>query len=275
MTRWRTSDGSAYEVRTGGHGPAVLLIHGFTGRATDWTPFLGVIRAAGWRTIVVDLLGHGRSDAPLDPARHAIERQAADLADLLRQLDAAPAVVVGYSMGARIALRLAIAAPTSVRGLILESPSAGLTEPPERAKRAAADATLADELEHDGVAAFMDRWEAQPLFAREQELPAPVRSRIQRDRRRNRASGLAASLRGGGQGVMEPLVSRLKTVRCPVVLVAGSLDGTGVQRAATIARSVPTVRLLILPGRGHAPHREDPDRFARLILDQLTAWSAP
>ena len=275
MTRMTTTDGTTYEVRVGGRrGPSVLLLHGFTGRGADWSPFLPAIQKT-CRTVVVDLLGHGRSAAPADPARHAIERQAADLAEILRRLDVAPLFVVGYSMGARVALRLAITEPTLVRGLILESPSAGIADPRERATRTAADAQLADQLERDGLEAFLDAWEALPLFAPERRLPAAIQERIRRDRRRNRPDGLAASLRGAGQGSMEPLFDRLRSVRCPTVVVTGALDTAGVERAVSVARRVPSVRMLILPDRGHAPHRESPARFRRLLVDQLTKWSAP
>ena len=278
MTRLTTADGTTYEVRAGGPRdagrPPVLFLHGFTGRGADWSPLLRPIRAVGHRTIVVDLLGHGRSDAPTDPARHAIERQAADLAEILRRLDATPAFVVGYSMGSRVALRLAITEPALVRGLILESPSAGIVDARERATRVTADSSLADQIERDGLEAFVDDWEALPPFATERRLPVAIQARIRRDRLRNRPDGLAASLRGAGQGVMEPLVDRLKKeIRCPVLVVAGALDVGGVERAVAIARRVPSVRMLLLPERGHAPHREAPVRFRQILLDQLSTWS--
>jgi 2-succinyl-6-hydroxy-2,4-cyclohexadiene-1-carboxylate synthase len=268
-------DGARYEVRVAGQGPTVLLIHGFTGRGTDWSPFLRAIHATGHSTIVVDLLGHGRTDAPADPARHAVERQAADIGEILRRHDAAPAIVVGYSMGGRVALRLTVSEPGMVRGLILESPSAGIADPRERVARAAADARLADMLEQRGLEAFLETWEAAPLFASERRLPADVQVRIQRARRRNRPPGLAASLRGAGQGSMEPLVDRLRSIACPTLVVAGALDPDGLERALVLARRIPSVRLLILPDRGHAPHRESPARFRRLLIDQIATWSTP
>lgn len=277
MTRMTMADGTTYRVRTGGEGgphPPVLLLHGFTGRASDWSPFVRPIREAGHRTIVLDLLGHGRSDSPTDPARHAIERQAEDVAAILRQIDAVPAFVVGYSMGARVALRLALTEPALVQGLILESPSAGIPDAKERAARLAADRTLADRIERDGIEAFVDAWEALAMFAPERRLSAAARARLHRDRLRNRPAGLAASLRGAGQGVMEPLDGRLKQVRCPALVLAGALDTVGVERAVAVARRVPTVRMLILPERGHAPHRETPARFRRILLDQLATWSS-
>lgn len=277
MTRLTMPDGTTYRVRTGGEGgprPPVVLLHGFTGRASDWSPFVRPIREAGHRTVVLDLLGHGRSDSPPDPARHAIERQAEDVAAILREVGAAPAFVVGYSMGARIALRLALTEPALVRGLILESPSAGIADPRERTARVAADQTLATRIERDGVEAFVDAWEALAMFAPERRLSAAARARLRRDRLRNRPAGLATSLRGAGQGVMEPLESRLKQIRCPALVIAGTLDTVGVERAIAVARRVPTVRMLILPERGHAPHRETPARFRRILLDQLATWSS-
>jgi 2-succinyl-6-hydroxy-2,4-cyclohexadiene-1-carboxylate synthase len=272
MTRLAAADGTMYEVRTAGHGPAVLLIHGFTGRGTDWAPFLRSIHKSGFTTVVVDLLGHGRSDSPRDPARHAVERQAADIGELLQRIGAGATIVVGYSMGARVAIRLAVSAPDLVRGLILESPSAGIADRRERTARVDADTRLAEQLERDGVDAFMSTWEAAPIFASERRLPPEVQARIRAARRRNRPDGLAASLRGAGQGVMEPMVDRLKLVACPTLVIAGGLDTAGMERSRVVAGRIPRVRMLILPDLGHAAHRESPARFRRLLIDQLASW---
>ena len=272
MTRIHV-DGASYEVRSGGDGPPILLIHGFTGRGADWAPFLPALRRVA-TTITVDLLGHGRSDSPADPARHAVERQAADLAAILRQLGASPAAVVGYSLGARVALRLAVASSGVVARLMLESPSAGIADPAARATRVAADEELARILDRAGIEAFVERWENLPVFASERAMPDLDRGRLHAARMRNRAPGLAASLRGAGQGAMEPLGSRLAGVRSPTLVVAGPLDGVGADRAIAIAAAIPAARQMMLEGTGHAPHREAPDRFADLLVD-FVARSAP
>lgn len=271
MTR-HLVDGIAYDARRTGGGPAVLFLHGFTGRGADWRPFLPAVRATGHSTVVVDLLGHGRSDAPGDPAAHAIERQAAALAAILRRLDAVSAVVVGYSMGARVALRLAVDDPALVAGLVLESPSAGIADPTERATRLAADRALADRLEHDGLEAFLRAWEANPLFAGEHRLPQRRRDRIQRARARNTVTGLAASLRGAGQGAMDPLHDAIRAIRAPTLIVAGALDPAGTTRAQVVADAIPGSHLVVLPHLGHAPHRESPTTFRRILVEQLAAW---
>ncbi len=259
-------DGASYEVEVGGDGPPLMLIHGFTGRGFDWAPFLPDLRRAR-TTITVDLLGHGDSESPADPARHAIERQAADLAGILRRLGLAPADVVGYSLGARIALRMAVAEPDVVARLFLESPSAGIADQANRSARLAADEQLAQLLDRDGIEAFVDRWEKLPVFVAERAMPAVERARLQAARLDNQPTGLAASLRGAGQGAMEPLHDRLAGVTAPTLVVAGALDEAGSDRARAIVSGIPGARMAILEGIGHAPHREAPDRFATLLFD--------
>ncbi len=260
-------------VLTIGEGPAVLLLHGFTGTAQSWA---GLIPAwsAKHRVVAPDLLGHGGSDAPTDPARYALERQAGDLAELLTLLDVAPAAVVGYSMGARLALVLALEHPDSVARLVLESPSAGIADPATRAERRLADERLADELERDGMEAFVDRWEALPLFAGHAALPDDARARLRRERLSHDPHGLAASLRGAGQGAMPPLHDRLGEVRVPTLVIAGALDPTGLERAGAVTDGIPDARLGVIVGTGHTPHLEAPGDFARVATDHLSATHA-
>ena len=271
MTR-HVVDGIRYAARRAGEGPTVLLLHGFTGRGSDWAPFLPAIHAAGFTSVVVDLLGHGRSDAPADPASHAIERQAHAMSTILRRLDGVPATVVGYSMGARVALRLALDDPSAVAALVLESPSAGIADPEERSTRLAADAALAARLEHDGLEAFLRAWESNPLFAGEHRLPQERRDRIHRDRARNTIDGLAGSLRGAGHAAMEPLHDRLRAIDVPVLVLAGTLDPIGMVRARIVADAIPRSDLMVLHRLGHAPHRESPAAFRRILIEQLTDW---
>lgn len=260
-------DGLRWEVRERGAGPPLLLLHGFTGRARSWgshTSRLAHVR----RVILVDLPGHGRSRWA-DPARLSVERSADDLARILRRLGAAPSDVLGYSLGARIALRLAVDHPALVARLILESPSAGIADASERARRRAADEALAARLEDRGIAAFVAEWERQPIFASQAALPSVRASRQRAIRLANRPAGLAASLRGAGQGAMVPLHDRLGAVAAPTLVIAGALDEVGRPRAEAVARGIPGARLAVVEGAGHTPHLEQPARFRRLTLDFL------
>ena len=261
-------DGLRWQVRVRGVGVPLLLLHGFTGRGSGWSAHATAF-ARRFRVIVVDLPGHGRSGTPRDPRRASIERSADDLALILHQVSVAPAHVLGYSLGARIALRLAVAHPGSVRRLILESPSAGIADPTERAARVAADEARAARIERDGIDAFVAEWEQEPVFASHRALSPSRIARLRADRLRNRPGGLATSLRGAGQGAMEPLHDRLATVASPTLVIAGALDPTGRTRAGTVAAAIPHARLEIVEGAGHTPHLENPRRFRTLTTDFL------
>jgi 2-succinyl-6-hydroxy-2,4-cyclohexadiene-1-carboxylate synthase len=177
-------------------------------------------------------------------------------------------------MGARIALVLALQHPDAVGRLVLESPSAGLATASARAARAAADGQLADEIERDGVAAFVERWEAMPILASQAALAAEVRARQRRERLRHTPAGLAGSLRGAGQGAMPPLHHRLGQVAAPTLVIAGGLDATGLARAREVADGIPGARLAVVPDAGHSPHLEAPEAFASLVDDFIRTSQA-
>ena len=250
--------------------PALLLLHGFTGTGSVWATFGAGLRRRHIRTIAPDLPGHGRSASP---ASASVERTAQDMAGLLERLGAAPAGVLGYSLGARVALRLAVVHPDAVARLVLESPSAGIADAAEREARRRADEQLADEIERDGIEAFVDRWERNPIFASHARLDPRV-ARVQREfRLRNTAAGLALSLRVAGQGAMQPLHDRLGSVRAPTLVIAGALDPAR-PRAELVAAGIPGARLAIVDRAGHTPHLERPTAFRRLVIDFLEEGAA-
>ena len=262
-----------WEVRVRGAGIPLLLLHGFTGRGSSWGAHATAL-ARRFRLIVVDLPGHGRTGISPDPARVSVERTADDLAAILRREDWTPAHVLGYSLGARVALRLAVTHPDAVRRLVLESPSAGLATEVERRARHAADEDRAHRLERDGIEAFVDEWEREPVFASYAGLPTARAARLRAERLRNRPAGLAASLRCAGQGSMEPLHDRLADVRTPTLVITGSLDPIGLARAESVAAGIPGARLETVPGAGHTPHLETPRVFRHLVTAFLQEETA-
>ncbi|MBL8057900.1 MAG: alpha/beta fold hydrolase, partial [Anaerolineales bacterium] len=179
-----TVDGLSYNLEAGGAGEPLVLLHGFTGSAANWRAGRPALEARH-QVLAVDLPGHGGSDAPADPARYTMAHTVADLAGLLDQLGLRTIFLLGYSMGGRVARHFAAAYPERVRGLILESASPGLVTAEERAARMAADAALAERIEREGLAAFVDHWERLPLFASQARLPAEARAALRAQRRAN------------------------------------------------------------------------------------------
>lgn len=256
-----------WHVVENGSGPPLVLLHGFTGSAGNWQPVLAAFD--GFRTIAVDIVGHGRSPAPSILDAYRIDRAADALLATLAHLDALPCHLLGYSMGGRLALYTAVHHPTALRSLILESASPGLDNAAARAERAARDNQLADFIEHAGIVAFVARWESLPLWASQQHLPQPVRERLRRQRLRNNPTGLASSLRGMGTGQQPSLWPLLDRVTLPTLLLTGALDTKFVQIGEEMARALQQARLEIVPGAGHTIHLERPSRFTELVLQFL------
>jgi 2-succinyl-6-hydroxy-2,4-cyclohexadiene-1-carboxylate synthase len=259
-------------VEQSGAGRSLLLLHGFTGSAATWTPLIAAL-PPHFRTIAPDLIGHGRSDSPLDAERYRIERCVADLLALLNALDIERADVLGYSMGGRVALHLVAAAPGRVGALVLESSSPGIADVAERQARIAADQALADSIARDGLAVFVERWQRLPLFASQASLPEDTRAQLQAQRLRNDPLGLANSLRGMGTGRQESLWGQLATLDVPTLLIAGELDAKYRALAHQMAAALPNGHAVIVPGVGHAVHLEQPQAFAKNVLEFLRRTS--
>jgi 2-succinyl-6-hydroxy-2,4-cyclohexadiene-1-carboxylate synthase len=258
-----------YHVLHHGRGPALLLLHGFTGSSESWTPLLPAL-SEHFRVLAVDLPGHGRTNAGDDVAAYAVPRVVDELVRVLDEHDAATAHVLGYSMGGRVALALAAHAPARVKRLLLESASPGLATAAERAVRVAADEALAARIEARGIEAFVDEWERLPLFASQASLPEEVRRRVRVQRLRCDPRGLALSLRGMGTGAQPPLWDALPRLRMPVHLLVGGRDAKFVAIARDMQRAVPHAALTIAPDAGHTVHLEDPATWTAVV----TAYSA-
>jgi 2-succinyl-6-hydroxy-2,4-cyclohexadiene-1-carboxylate synthase len=210
-----------------------------------------------------DLLGHGDAACPADPAAYAVERE---VERLVARLPDGPVDVVGYSLGGRVALQLALAHPERVDRLVLVSASPGIAEPAERAARVASDEALARLLEQQGIAAFVERWERLPLWASQSEA---LRRSLRDERLRRDPIGLAGSLRGAGQGVAPPVHDRLGRIGRPTTLIVGALDEKYVGLGRLMADTIPRARLVVIPDAGHALHLEQPDLFASAVEEAL------
>jgi len=233
-----------------------VLVHGFTQTARSWDALADRL-ATDHEIVAVDAPGHGDSaaieaDLPAGAVRLGVT--------------GGRATYLGYSMGGRLCLHLAVARPDLVDRLVLVSATAGIDDPGERQARRAADDALASSMERDGLDVFLQRWVAQPMFAglRDPDLD---------DRRRNTVTGLAASLRRAGAGTQEPLWPRLHDVAIPVLLVAGTDDPKFVAAAERMADLLPCPTLSVVDDAGHAVHLERPAEFLEVLHRWLAATS--
>ena len=261
-------NGLRYHYQQAGRGPALLLLHGFTGSLVNWAPQLPHF-ASHFTTISVDLPGHGLTQAPIDPERYRHELVISDLDSIMVQLGFDRFHILGYSMGGRLALALALTLPLRLRALVLESASPGLADCNERAARRRQDESLARRIERKGMSDFVTYWEQLPLFASQKRLSAESRSSLREQRMANRVCGLAGSLRGSGTGSQPSYWSQLPQLHIPTLLLAGSLDTKFCSVSAQMAEANSSFRAQRLDDAGHCIHLEQPHLFRRAVMDFL------
>ena len=250
--------------------PAAIFLHGFMGSSEDWVGTAESLEGQAF-TVAVDLPGHGAS-LGLSPDTYTVEGAARAVIRVLDDLGVEEASLVGYSMGGRLALYLALRYPERCTRILLESASPGLQDAKERAARRDADEGKAQRLEHGDFEAFLRDWYRQPLFqslARDEEL---LRKTI-KARRRNDPAELARSLRGMGTGVQPSLWEELVGLRLPALAAAGELDEKFVEISRRMSRITPKVRTAVVPGVGHNIRAEAPGAYSALLRTFFEAGS--
>ena len=241
-------------VMIGAMAPTVVFLHGFTHTGRSWHP---VIAALGERytSVADDIRGHGDASERVPVSLEAV------IGDVLA---GAPGrfTLVGYSMGGRLALHVALAAGDRVQRLVLIGASPGIADEGERSARLRADGQLADEIERSSIDEFARRWAQTPVLA---GLPAAALDAAHADRLRSTPAGLARALRGLGTGALPSLWDRLGELSMPVTLVVGERDSKFQAIAAEMAAAIPTAGVVIVPGAGHAVHLEAPEAVVRQL----------
>jgi 2-succinyl-6-hydroxy-2,4-cyclohexadiene-1-carboxylate synthase len=240
MLRWH---------RFAGAPPEALALHGFLGSGEDF-----------------EALHANLPLALLAPDLHSVAAASiGELADLV----AGPSIAIGYSMGARLALELALRQPLDA--MILIGATAGIPDAAERAARRDADEAWARLLEAEGLDAFLARWDAQPVLAGHAAIPEPWRRRFRARRRRADPAALAQALRAWGTGSMAPLWDRLPSIRAPVLLLTGAADRKFTELARVLAAQLPDAVHVEVPDAGHAVHLERPREVGAAVLGYLQA----
>ena len=234
---------------------SVVLLHGFGGTRRAWDGVVARLDPERYRPLALDLPGHGEAADAEGPITFARCVQSV--------LEQAPErfALCGYSLGGRVALHIALAAPERVSRLALVSCSAGIEDPTERAERRASDHRLAEDLETIPFEEFIERWRTQQLFAHE---PLEVGRLAREDQRRNRPEALAAVMRGIGAGEMQPLWSRLGELEMHSTVIVGDRDPKFLALGQRMVGLSPRAELAVISG-GHGLPLENPGALAGLI----------
>lgn len=241
----------------------LLLLHGFAGHPEAWGEVVGRLVAPGL-VAAPYLPGHGRE--PVPPAWTGFEEAVRGLADAVGALGQGGAWrLAGYSLGARLALGLLLAAPDLWSDAVLVGVNPGLEEAGEREARRREDAARARLLREQGLEAFVDVWERLPLFASQHALPRRVLAAQRRWRLAHDPARLAWALEALGPGAMPDYWPRLASIGHRVQLVAGELDRRFRDIAARAVALLPRGSLAVVPGVGHNVVLEAPGAVVRLL----------
>jgi len=241
--------------------PGILFLHGFLGSGRDWLPVAGLLEGR-FHCLMPDMAGHGDNHNLVEPGPTAFHNAALDLLHAIKPVHSGPIHLVGYSMGGRMALYLALRFPEKFITATVVSGSPGLRTGEERQSRRRQDESLADDLERD-FDAFLERWYRLPLF----ETLAAHQSftEILAARRMGNPRGLADSLRALGTGNQPSLWDALPENRLPVLFCAGEKDAKFVEIARQMVNLCPGSTLEIFPGCGHTLHVEERARFVERL----------
>jgi pimeloyl-ACP methyl ester carboxylesterase len=232
MPTARSADACSLHWVEQGHGPAILLVHGFASTLRrNWleTGWIDTLARAGWRVVAYDQRGHGESEKRYDPADYAPEHLVEDALAVLDSAGAPAAVVMGYSMGARVALEVAITRGRRVRKLVLSGIGA---------------------MFRDFGGPDNDREEVARAFEASDPSTCPPSARFYRDFAEKSGQDLAALAACWRRPIRVVRTPELRTLSMPTLVVAGDRDAVAGD-PEPIARAIPVARLARLRGKDH------------------------
>ena len=234
-----------------------LLLHGFTGAPASWRPVLDACDLEG-PFVAPFLLGHGPDWEGVE--RSTFEDEVDRIAELVERTST-PRFLAGYSLGARVAFVLLARHARLFSGALLIGARPAITDPSERERRRVTDSERASMLRRDGLGAFLDSWEAQPLFDTQRALSARMRAEQRAIREGHDPAGLARSLEVLGLASMPGGVSLRPG--SAVTLMTGECDAKFSGIAARLANAIGHARVVRVPGAGHNLLLEAPGEVGR------------
>jgi 2-succinyl-6-hydroxy-2,4-cyclohexadiene-1-carboxylate synthase len=192
--------------------------------------------------------------------------------DVAARLPPICGTLVGYSLGARLALNLALSMPERVQRLVLVGVHPGLTTDAERQERRRLDEAWAQRIRTEGLEKFVDAWSALPLFATQRRMPEDRREQQRAERLGHLAEDLALAFLGMGLSAMPNCWPRLTLLSCPCLVVVGAEDARFVAISEAMLTENPRIRRAIVAGTGHNVPFEAPMSLARHIEAFEAAW---
>lgn len=256
-----------YETHGDKNRPAIVFLHGFLGNGDSWNEIIPTL-SKYYYCITIDLPGHGRT-LPEESLFYTMSNCAKLIVRLLDNLGILNFSLVGYSMGGRLGLLVALNYPERINRLVMESSSPGLKTKKERIERQISDERLAQELERAPLEQFLHKWYSQPLFDsiknNQSRFPALIEKR-----KINDPTGLVKSLRFMGSGAQDSLWRELKNLQVSTLLIVGEYDHKFQEIAKEMSAETKKIVVASVTGAGHNVHLEQPKKYAQVLKKFLT-----
>jgi len=247
-------DGVKIHYEDHGHGPPILLSHGYGATCRMWNAQISAL-VARYRVIVWDMRGHGETDDPEDPAAYSAALTVEDMAALLRRCAIGRAVIGGLSLGGYMSLAFHLAHPDMVSALMLFDTGPGFRNAGTRRTWNERAQQRARDLEARGVAA---------LGASDEIRASKHRS----------ARGLAGAARGMLAQADDHIIAGLDKIAVPTLVLVGADDTHFLAAADYMARKIPGATRVTIPDAGHASNLHQPAAFNRAVQDFLEGQPA-
>lgn len=240
--------------------PYLMLFHGFLGSGKVFNHLFASLTQF-CNPITIDLVGHGKSEAPAEPELFNSDRQVEQIESILSRLSFENLYGYGYSMGGRLLFQLITKHPDLFKGAVIESSHCGIENESDRNERIKADNQKADSLLSD-FNSFIENWLQLPLFGTT-ELNQP--SNYEQIMRSQNPELMAASLKGFGAGAMPSVCKKLQNLKLPLYLIAGEQDAKYAKRMAEIANLGKDIGISIVKGAAHRVHLDQPEELIKII----------
>ncbi|MCS7053452.1 MAG: 2-succinyl-6-hydroxy-2,4-cyclohexadiene-1-carboxylate synthase [Ignavibacterium sp.] len=252
---------------------SIILIHGFTGCSEDWLPIIDLL-PEHFNFILMDMIGHGKSEHPLTVDFYKTDSIVEQIKTIKEKIvKNSKVILLGYSMGGRAALSYAVKYPDDIKGLILESASAGIKNDKERKKRYEDDLKIVDYISSHTIEEFIEFWYDQEMFNTQRRFSNEKLKRLKKQKYNNSKIGLMNILRGFSTGIMPPLHDKLKNIKVRSVLISGELDTKYTFINSKIARGFHKAKHKVVKNSGHNTHLEEPTRFVEIVTNYLNQIS--
>ncbi|MEX2402576.1 MAG: 2-succinyl-6-hydroxy-2,4-cyclohexadiene-1-carboxylate synthase [Balneolales bacterium] len=247
----------------------LVMLHGFLGSSASFFHLTEPL-TKHVNLVLIDLIGHGETDAPADSQRYAPNEQLDDLYEILKQFENSSLILHGYSMGGRLALQFVCRHPELLRGLILESTTAGISDHAERVQRKKLDRTRAMQILEDKDR-FIKEWNNAALFQNRIRLPSDFEEQLEAIQQAQNSIAMQNSLLCFGTGSMTPLHDQLAVLNIPTLILAGSNDEKFKQEGHTLNRLIQNSIYCEIENASHRVHLDNPDAYLVNLIEFIEA----